>query len=397
MDFYVKNNIEFKSVILESQEGVFTKENKILLAFFLLILLELPVFLILIKVFTNQELFKKFSLLFIGSLFVLFVAIIVFANPKLFLIHAEKEKRKLILGWIRYLFFKSFQEVLFEDIISLEVFCLNSEKNKRVILNIKNVSGQTLHLAFTVINVNDINDLARVFINLSNILGFRTYTAFQNDLVLKIAFSKNFDLINSSNDLKNINFIKYETEKLSGIFLPDIKIETKGDEKVSIIRKPNSYDIIRAIALFIIVPIIFLIAFLSKDPYKYHAIIVSLGIYSAILFYFKRYFVPIHIVLDRLTGELLIVRSFFIKTKFYLSSVREVEIKYFRVNRLGTLIFEVSALLRDNRRIIIFFVEISTNNKRKYEIFTNILSLVNFLTSNYNIPIKESGKNIAEI
>lgn len=398
MEFYLQKNIDFQSVFLESKDSIFSKDFKILLAFILLILLEVPVFLIIIKIFANEALFKTFLLVFTASLLALFVAIFLFAHPKLFLIHADREKGKLLLGWIKYLVIKSFQEIRYEDIESIKVIILDLAGNNKVVLNVKEISGQTLNLTFTIKDMNDVNEITRVLINLSNILGFHTYTAFNKKFAMEIKFSKYYDLVNRTDDLRNIKYLRDENEELlSDINIPDIKVDVKDGERVSIIRKPNLYDLIRVLALFVVFPVIIIIAFLSKDPYKYHAIIISLAIYSAILFYFKKYLVPIQILFHRLSGEVLISRAFLMKTRFHLSNVREIEIRDFRQNRMGSLIFEVLALLNNNKKILLFFVETSLSNKRTYEIFVNILSLVNYLVLNYNVPIKDSCKSISNI
>lgn len=235
---------------------------------------------------------------------------------------------------------------------------VNLGNHKRVSLHLKTVDGQTLNLLFNLNDFINYNEIVKVLINLANSLGFNTYKAISSNFVLKIYFSKNFDLDSKTSVLKNIKFIKEDRETLEkGISIPDVNIKVLGEKIILVIREPNKYDLLRIIALFVVYPLIMFIALLSKDPYKYHAIIISLAIYSAILFYFKKYLVPIQILFHRLSGEVLISRAFLVKTRFHLSNEREIEIRDFRHDRIGSLIFEVLALLNDNKKILLFLLK----------------------------------------
>lgn len=399
MELSIEKSADEKILVLKSDVGFFTKDFRFILLFFLLVFLEVPIFLLLIKFLGDESLFYIFAFIFVASIMGIFLLIIIFAYPKLFLLYANKEDGKLRLGWIKNLIFKSFQEIPFKDITDIYSIVVGLEKKKKVAINLKTIDGKTLNFSFILKDIVDDIEIARILITLSNILGFNTYKATLSSSILRIYFSKDFDLIAKTSDVKSIKFVKEDGKKIinNEFSIPDLKIKLIGERVISVLRKPNKYDLLRIIAFFVICPLIILIALLSKDPYKYHAIAFSISIYLIIIYIFRKYLVPIEVIFDMSTGEISIKRVLFSKKKFYLFDINEIEVKDVKINRMGTILFEISYLLKDNKKMQLFFVETPINSSKNFEVLVNIITLLEYLTSNFNIPIKNSCTTISNL
>lgn len=387
-----KENIWNESVYLSS-ESKFTKELKILILLFIVVVLELPIIFLLLKPAFHDE--KDFYLFIFAMIFMIlgvFSIVVLSAPSKLYSISVNRHKNSVELRWIRNLFFEKVETIPFEKLSKIYVSIVNTRGKNRVIMKIEKIDGNRVNAVFTLLET-DKEEIANVFLNMALIAGFQSYTAFREGNCFSINFSKGFEEKTRLNYSFKLFFEegKRDIEK-DKLRITNLVIEELNPLKVILYRKPNLFDIVRFLILYLIFPLLFLFILIYEKTQKLTALSISLFAYVIILYLTRRMIAPMNILIDKMRGTVKVKKIIYSYT-FPISEIKEIQISDMIGRRTGTFLFFVDAIMKDNRKNQLFFIEVKSQESLIYETYVNIKILLDQIFGELNIPIIEMTKN----
>lgn len=387
-----KKNIWNESVYLSS-ESKFTKELKILILLFIVVVLELPIIFLLLKPAFHDE--KDFYLFIFAMIFMIlgvFSIVVLSAPSKLYSISVNRHKNSVELRWIRNLFFEKVETISFEKLSKIYVSIVNTRGKNRVIMKIEKIDGNRVNAVFTLLET-DKEEIANVFLNMALIAGFQSYTAFREGNCFSINFSKGFEEKTRLNYSSKLFFEegKRDIEK-DKLRITNLVIEELNPLKVILYRKPNLFDIVRFLILYLIFPLLFLFILIYEKTQKLTALSISLFAYVIILYLTRRMIAPMNILIDKMRGTVKVKKIIYSYT-FPISEIKEIQISDMIGRRTGTFLFFVDAIMKDNRKNQLFFIEVKSQESLIHETYVNIKILLDQIFGELNIPIIEMTKN----
>lgn len=387
-----KENIWNESVYLSS-ESKFTKELKILILLFIVVVLELPIIFLLLKPAFHDE--KDFYLFIFAMIFMIlgvFSIVVLSAPSKLYSISVNRHKNSVELRWIRNLFFEKVETISFEKLSKIYVSIVNTRGKNRVIMKIEKIDGNRVNAVFTLLET-DKEEIANVFLNMALIAGFQSYTAFREGNCFSINFSKGFEEKTRLNYSSKLFFEegKRDIEK-DKLRITNLVIEELNPLKVILYRKPNLFDIVRFLILYLIFPLLFLFILIYEKTQKLTALSISLFAYVIILYLTRRMIAPMNILIDKMRGTVKVKKIIYSYT-FPISEIKEIQISDMIGRRTGTFLFFVDAIMKDNRKNQLFFIEVKSQESLIHETYVNIKILLDQIFGELNIPIIEMTKN----
>lgn len=387
-----KENIWNESVYLSS-ESKFTKELKILILLFIVVVLELPIIFLLLKPAFHDE--KDFYLFIFAMIFMIlgvFSIVVLCAPSKLYSISVNRHKNSFELRWIRNLFLEKIETIPFEKLSKIYVSIVNTRGKNRVIMKIEKIDGNRVNAVFTLLET-DKEEIANVFLNMALIAGFQSYTAFREGNCFSINFSKGFEEKTRLNYSFKLFFEegKRDIEK-DKLRITNLVIEELNPLKVILYRKPNLFDIVRFLILYLIFPLLFLFILIYEKTQKLTALSISLFAYVIILYLTRRMIAPMNILIDKMRGTVKVKKIIYSYT-FPISEIKEIQISDMIGRRTGTFLFFVDAIMKDNRKNQLFFIEVKSQESLIYETYVNIKFLLDQIFGELNIPIIEMTKN----
>ncbi|GAQ95357.1 hypothetical protein TAGGR_2247 [Thermodesulfovibrio aggregans] len=387
-----KENIWNESVYLSS-ESKFTKELKILILLFIVVVLELPIIFLLLKPAFHDE--KDFYLFIFAMIFMIlgvFSIVVLSAPSKLYSISVNRHKNSVELRWIRNLFLEKIETIPFEKLSKIYVSIVNTRGKNRVIIKIEKIDGNRVNAVFTLLET-DKEEIANVFLNMALIAGFQSYTAFREGNCFSINFSKGFEEKTRLNYSSKLVFEegKRDIEK-DKLRITNLVIEELNPLKVILYRKPNLFDIVRFLILYLIFPLLFLFILIYEKTQKLTALSISLFAYVIILYLTRRMIAPMNILIDKMRGTVKVKKIIYSYT-FPISEIKEIQISDMIGRRTGTFLFFVDAIMKDNRKNQLFFIEVKSQESLIHETYVNIKILLDQIFGELNIPIIEMTKN----
>lgn len=387
-----KENIWNESVYLSS-ESKFTKELKILILLFIVVVLELPIIFLLLKPAFHDE--KDFYLFIFAMIFMIlgvFSIVVLSAPSKLYSISVNRHKNSVELRWIRNLFLEKIETIPFEKLSKIYVSIVNTRGKNRVIMKIEKIDGNRVNAVFTLLET-DKEEIANVFLNMALIAGFQSYTAFREGNCFSINFSKGFEEKTRLNYSSKLVFEegKRDIEK-DKLRITNLVIEELNPLKVILYRKPNLFDIVRFLILYLIFPLLFLFILIYEKTQKLTALSISLFAYVIILYLTRRMIAPMNILIDKMRGTVKVKKIIYSYT-FPISEIKEIQISDMIGRRTGTFLFFVDAIMKDNRKNQLFFIEVKSQESLIHETYVNIKILLDQIFGELNIPIIEMTKN----
>ncbi|MCX8033934.1 MAG: hypothetical protein N3A00_01280 [Thermodesulfovibrio sp.] len=397
MKLNVNENIWAESLSLSSRQGIFTKELIVIILIFVLILIETPAILLLIKKFSEKSTeFFMFTIIMIGLILGIFLMVFLSAPPKLFEISIKRMDNILSLGWIKNLIFRSRENLSFEFIKKMNISLHKIKNENRIRMEIDKIDGRKINTVFTLDTQEPLENTLKIFLNMANIIGFQSYTAYSTGTGYIITFSKGLEEKRRIDE--NKKDVIFESDKTQvdkeAIKIPNLIIKELNSAKAMIYKKPNFYDILRLLFVFIFYPLllIFLVS-LPKDNEKYMVFSFALFMYIFIFYLIRRYLSPMETVMDKLRGTVKVKKIIF-SLNFPLSQIKQIEISDQISGRTNTFFFHVDARLHNGRRHQLFYTEFTKNKEKIYEVYENMNLLLSNISKEMNIPIVDKTKNI---
>ncbi|MCS7203787.1 MAG: hypothetical protein NZ809_05010 [Thermodesulfovibrio sp.] len=392
MKLYVDENIWSESVVLTYKKGIFSRDLIVITLLFVLVIVEMPIILLLIRKFSESS--KEFLLLataMVAFMLGIFLLVFLSAPAKLSLIKITKADRTLYLGWIKNFIFRSKESVLFENIKAMNISVYTIKDENRIKMEIEKTSGEKI---ISVFSIESLENILTLFLNMAIIIDFQSYTAYRGSYGYRVRFSKAFDEKRRIN--KNLRDLVFESQdyiEKEAIKIPNTIIKELNPLKIIIYRKPNLYDIMRLVTVFIVFPFILFLSFMPKEPQKYIAVIVAIFAYLFTFYFMRRFLSPMKTVIDKLRGVVK-VRRFIFSMTFPISQITQIEISDQIIKRIGTFIFHLDAILKNNRRHQLFYSEFSYKREKIYEVYENIIFLGENISKNLEVPLVNKTKYI---
>ncbi len=131
--------------------------------------------------------------------------------------------------------------------------------------------------------------------------------------------------------------------------ITNLVIEELNPLKVILYRKPNLFDIVRFLILYLIFPLLFLFILIYEKTQKLTALSISLFAYVIILYLTRRMIAPMNILIDKMRGTVKVKKIIYSYT-FPISEIKEIQISDMIGRRTGTFLFFVDAIMKDNRK-----------------------------------------------
>lgn len=402
MSLKVIENIWGEKFEIASRGGFFTKELIAITLIAVLVIVEVPIILLILKKIAPSDFnFILFILAFVVILLGVFILVFLASPPKLIFIKASKEKGEIELGWRRNLILRTQQTIAIHLVNKILITVFSIKSKKRIRMEIEKLNGENIIATFSY-EPSDFNEkvncqlkLDTVLLNLGKIVGFESYTAKRGISVYELSFTKATKgraLIDDSQ--RELKFEENHREQnIRDIKIPDLIIREISDGKISLYKKTNFYDILRLFFILVIFPALFIIAYLSKDPKSYIPVAVILIVYIFLLYLMRRFISPIEVTIDRLRGSIKIKKLFF-SYSFPISQIHQIELSDQVSKRTGTFIFHVNARFKNGRVHQLFYTEFSDRKEKKYEIHENIMLLLKIIQSQFNIEITDKTKHI---
>ncbi|MCS7215481.1 MAG: hypothetical protein RMI30_07945 [Thermodesulfovibrio sp.] len=393
MKLVISKNIWSDSVEFISKEGFFTKELIIIALLFILVIVELSTFLILIKNLYEGK--RDYSIVGVIAIFMvvgIFLLVFLSTPAKLFLIGASKVERVLKLGWIKSFIFRKNEFLSFDIIKMINLFIFTTKNEYKIRMEIEKINGKKINVFFTFDLVDSTESILNIFLNLAKIIEFKSYSVYSYSFGYKVKFNKTLEEKRLINENKNLII---ESEKFTfdrdQIKIPYLVIKELGPDRIVIYKKASFPDILRFSIITIIFPFILILAFLSKDPYKYVSIILCLFAYLFVLYVMRRFLSPMETVIDNIRG-LIMVRKLLFSVKFPIYRVTQLEISDQLLKRSGTFIFHLDARLSNKEKRQLFYSEFVNKNEKVYEVYENILKLGELISRVLKIPFVDNTK-----
>lgn len=397
MKLYVNDNVWGESLSLISKKGILTKELTVIILIFILVLIEMPAILFLIKKFSEKSTeFLIFTIIMIGLIFGIFLMVFLSAPPKLFEINMKRVDNALSLGWIKNLLFRSTEIISFELIKKINISLYKIKNENRIRMEIEKIDGRKINTVFTLDIQETPEDTLKIFLNMANIIGFQSYTAYLTGTGYMIKFSKGFEeRIRIDGSIKDVIVEKdkprIEREQIN---IPNLIIKELNSAKAIIYKKLNFYDILRLFFIFIFYPLLLLfLVSLPKDNEKYMVFPFALFMYIFIFYLIRRYLSPMETVIDKLRGTVK-VKKFIFSITFPLSQIKQIEISDQISRRTNTFFLHVDARLHNGRRHQLFYTEFTKNREKIYEVYEKMHLLLDNISKEMNIPIINRTKNV---
>lgn len=385
MKLSVRENIWSESLELISKESVFTKDVKIIFLLLILVIVELPIFLILIEKLLVEK--KELLLFTFVIVFLVLVSLIFISAPaKLFLISIQSSNKFMELGWIKYRIFRRKEKIPFEHLLKINVSLYRIGKEKRIRMEVE--TNYKKITAFFEIDENENNeDLAKIFLNLAFISGFQTYTAYHKVDGFRINFSKGFDERRKITDSGELFF---EEEKIqierNSINIPYLIIEELGPSRIKLYRKPNTYDILRLLLIFVVFPVLLIMLLFFESSKNPLSLILPFTFYILILNVMRKMIAPVNVTIDRLRG-VITVKKLIISVIIPISQIKQIEIRDQISSRTGTFLFYVDARTNSDKKYQLFFTEFPRQTEKIYRTFEDLTLFLDYISKVLEIPV----------
>jgi len=386
--------IEFKlkdSVLLKASKDKISKDLLIILLIFILIIVELPIILLLIKK-TAQILPDYFYVLIFVMIFFVFLILFASAIPKVFMIRVENGN--IEIGWIKNFIFKRVQTIKGNEIKKMAVSYFKKDSENKILLEIFTDKKTPTLISFSVSGLDEIKEIAKIFLNIAYILNFHTYGAKNlGDLSFKINFSKGYEEKRKIEyEIEDVIFEEYSEDiNLRDLSIPYVEIRDFNPMKIIIYRKSNFYDILRIFIVFVLFPFVITMLFISADPKNYHAISLFIPFYFFVLYLMRDFITPIKLEISKIKG-MVTVKKLFIKVSFPLYQIEQIEVKEIKANRTAKYIFQIYGRLKNGRKKQLFFTEFGYKEEKVLEVLANINILNIYIQKNFGIPVVYLGK-----
>ncbi len=394
MKLTVLDNIWGEKVEIGYKGSFFTKDVIAIILIFVIVIVETPIILLLLKKLSSSDLnFLFFSLAFLALLLGVFILIFLTSPPKLIILKASKAKGELELVWRRNLIFKSTEGIACNLIDKALINIIDTKSQNIVKMEIAKFNGEKISFRFSLESSNFHERLSGILMNLAVIIGFKSYTANRGVSSYRVSFTKSSEGKFYIDDFHRE--IKFENEdhreKIRDIKIPNLTIRELSEAKISLYKRPNFYDIMRLLFVFLIFPALFVLAFMAKNPGSYIPVVVVLLVYIFIVYLVRRIISPMETSIDKLRG-IVKVKKLFFSYSFPISQIYQIELSDQLSRRTGTFIFHVDARLKNGRVYQLFYTEFSDKEDKKHEVFENIMHLLKIIKSNFDIEIKDKTK-----
>lgn len=396
MKLTVIENIWGERVEIGNRGSFFTKELIAITLVAVIIIVEIPVLLLLIKKFTPSDFnFLLFTLVFLALAIGIFILFFLSAPSKLLKIRASKASGEIELEWRRNLIFRARQKIINQLVNKMLITVYSAKCKNRVRVEIEKLNGDKTIASFPFEPTEYSESIDRALLSLAKIMGFETYTAKRRISFYQISFSKSSRgkaLIDESQ--RELKFEEYERDQIiKEIKVPNLVIKELSDEKISFYKKPNFYDLIRLFSMFVLFPALFIFAYHSKGPKNYIPVFVTLIVFAFIFYLMRRMISPMETTIDKLRG-IIKVRKLFFSYSFPLSQIDNIELSDQIIRRSGTFIFHVDARLKNGKVHQLFYTEFANKEEKIYEVYENMNILFVFIKESFGIPLTDKTKNI---
>lgn len=380
MHLSIEVYIPGEELVLKAKEILYKRDVSIILILFLLVLIEVPIFILIFwKLAPNKENLLLWSTLFVLVILLIFSLVIFFYPSRVYMLRADRRENLLEVGFVKNLFIKKINLIPAGEIKGLYIKIYNIKDKNAVFMRLERENQKALTLFFFMNLLESKEKLAKVFLNLAKILNLKGYSAKELSTGLHLVFNREFSE-EASNPLNTQEIIieKEISRSLSNLNIPQLEIEEESPMRIVFKKKPNFWDVLRLIGIFVVFPLIFVIIYFADEPSKPFLLTAVLLIYSFMLYHTRYLLSPMTTIVDRLQNRLIIRKPFFQKT-FLLSEVEAWEIRDQRISRTGTIIIHFEAKLRGGKRYQLFYIEIPTNREMLYEVLGQIEPLIQHL------------------
>lgn len=367
----------------------------ILLLLFFFILLDFFLLITLFKPFWD-DLRHLIPLLVIFLMLPLFILSLVSLSfvPRLISLKATSTSPTIELQVLQRPF--SRKKYLFskEEVKRVYLSLNQGKRQNLIIMDLTLAQEKVLRTIYAMDKAYSKEEISKLFLNLAHLLEMKSYRALSHSKGFIITLAQDTtekNLITSKLD----TFLFESSEGLNKelLRLPFITVKELSPWRIHLYKGVSFYDILRYLALFVLVPSLFMIAYQSKDPQKYLAMAISSVIYLWALYFLRNFLSPIEIFIDKLRGMVKIKKLFLTKT-ISLREIEHLEVKDVSLRR-GPFVFHIFLRLKNSRQIHLFFIEIpSKETSQIQETFAHLSMLLDYMKEHYDFKVLWKLKQI---
>lgn len=396
MKLTVIENIWGEKVEIGYRGGFFTKELIAMTLVAVILIVEIPIILLLLKKLAPSDFnFLLITLVFLALVIGILILLFFSVSPKLVRIKTSKSSEEIELEWRRNLLFKTQQTIAHHLVNKMLITLFRAKSKNRVKIEIEKFNGERTIATFPFEPTDYHENFDRVLLNLAKIVGFETYTAKRGVSVYEVLFDKSSRgkaLIDESQ-----RELKFEAddreESLRDIQIPNLTIKELSGLKISIYKKPNLYDLIRLFSIFVLFPALLVFVYFEAGSKTYAPIFVTLIVFILIAYQMRRLISPMETTIDRLRGVIK-VRKLFFSHKFQLSELEKIELSDQVIRRVGNFVFHVDGRLKNGKVHQLFYTEFANEAEKIYEVYENLNFLLSYISKNLGITTIDKTKHL---
>ncbi|MCS7150408.1 MAG: hypothetical protein N2Z40_02715 [Caldimicrobium sp.] len=380
---------------LKAREIRSKRDVSFILIIFLLVLIEVPIFIFLLwKIAPTRENLLLWLTLFVLVTILIFSLVILFSPSRVYMIRAVRQENLLEVSFVENFFRRKRHLIPAEEIKGLHIQTYNFKGKNATIMCLERKNQRVMKLPFSMDLVESKEKLARIFLNLAQILNLKAYSARELPSGLHLVFQREFsEEARYPTETQELILEKDDTYYLLDLKIPQVRIEEQGPMKIVFRKNPNFWDIMRLIGVFIVFPVILVFISFTNEPGKPFLFVVVLLMYAFILHQTRNLLSPMSTIVDRIHNRLIICKPFFKKT-LLLSEVVALEIRDQLSKRTGTVIFHLEAKLRGGKRYQLLYTEIPNEKERIYEVLGQIGLLIQKLEKMLEIATELKLKSV---